>query len=99
MTLWWGEPWPRPDFRASVCADDAQRVEVPVGEPCARCGLAVGGGDQGVSLAHLGEDGQLGRSHFTIECFLREVVPEPLVSEVIDQMRKDPGPDGLGVWA
>lgn len=49
-TRWFGEPWPRPNYRAPVCEDDAARVPTPVGEPCMHCGRPIGEDDQGTII-------------------------------------------------
>jgi hypothetical protein len=51
MRQWFGEPWPTPDRRAEVCADDALRIDTPVGEMCVECDEAVVAGDRGYRMA------------------------------------------------
>lgn len=48
-TKWFGEPWPRPDWRAPICEDDADRIPIPVGTPCYRCGELIDEDDQGTA--------------------------------------------------
>jgi hypothetical protein len=45
---WWGEPWPKASWRASVCEDDRYRIDVPVGEICCLCHEQIAIGDRGV---------------------------------------------------
>lgn len=47
---WWGEPWPRADYRAPVCEDDALRREVPIGEVCMHCAETITETDRGVTF-------------------------------------------------
>ena len=51
---WFGEPWPRADFRAPVCEDDALRVPPPPpGEECVLCGHPIQEGDRGLKIPHM----------------------------------------------
>lgn len=84
MTKWWGQPWPRSDFRAAVCSDDADHGETPVGEPCARCQVPITADDQGVTIPYFGPEGE-GVVHYTMACFIRGVVPEPLATEILSK--------------
>lgn len=76
---WFGEPWPRPDWRAPICEDDSLRIDVPVGEKCIHCRESIEEGDQGVRYSGsvvMGEDGKpavgpVPYSH--AECNLRSV--------------------------
>lgn len=60
MTLWFGEPWPRPDWRAPVCEDDANRIPVPLGSTCFQCGELIDEDDQGCAYPSVvaGPDGE-----------------------------------------
>lgn len=49
MNQWFGEPWPRADWRASVCEDDRFRIPTPVGSQCMDCGEPIEKDDQGVA--------------------------------------------------
>lgn len=53
---WFGEPWPRADYRAPACEDDDLRVPVPVGKECVFCGEPIEEGDRGVMIPHLTEE-------------------------------------------
>lgn len=71
MTLWWGAPWPREDFRALVCEDDALRVAVPVGYACSLCGELIEPDDRGVSMMGVGADMKPYPVQEHIECNMR----------------------------
>lgn len=73
MTLWWGAPWPREDFRALVCADDALRVAVPVGYACSLCGELIESHDRGISMMGVGADMKPYPVQEHIECNTRNV--------------------------
>ncbi len=45
---WFGDGW-----NAPICAPH-RRVDTPVGQECAECGVAIKHDDQGVILAHFG---------------------------------------------
>lgn len=47
---WFGEPWPRADFRAPVCEDDTLQVAAPVGLRCASCQEVIVATDRGTFL-------------------------------------------------
>lgn len=74
---WFGEPWPRADWRAPICEDDAKRIPVPVGEACVLCEEPIEENDRGVTMGvvRLGDDGKptgtVGYVH--AECNLRSV--------------------------
>lgn len=74
---WFGEPWPREDYRAPVCEDDRYRIDVPVGQPCLMCSETIEEGDRGVRMGsvYMADDGTptaaLGYVH--AECNLRSV--------------------------
>lgn len=74
MTKWFGTPWPAPDRRAPVCADDANQVPVPVGSSCLYCTQMIQRGNQGVLLPYLREDGTAGQAAYHLRCFLRSVL-------------------------
>ena len=78
-TYWFGEPWPRADYRAPVCEDDSYRLDVPVGEDCYLCEEPIAKGDRGMALplTRGGYDGipldtKLGYQH--LECGMRSVM-------------------------
>jgi hypothetical protein len=76
VNRWWGEPWPRADYRASVCEDDAFRVPTPVGERCMQCDEEIGPDDRGVMYpGYLDVDGWKPTSLYShIECNIRSVI-------------------------
>lgn len=74
VTLWWGRPWPREDYRAEICEDDALRVAVPVGYACSLCGVPIEEYDRGISMGGIGADGQFEHVQQHIECSMRNVV-------------------------
>jgi hypothetical protein len=77
MSYWFGEPWPRVDFRAPVCEDDARRVPDPApGELCLFCDESFDVGDQGVVLPHVGADGSVQQRYSHIECLVGTVTGE-----------------------
>jgi hypothetical protein len=74
MNRWFGEPWPRADYRASVCADDKLRIPVPVGETCYMCDTPIVETDRGQEMFGIGADGKAeGPLYGHIECFMRNV--------------------------
>lgn len=83
MGAWFGEPWPedwREHGRAPVCADDAERVPVPVGEPCLHCVEVIGPSDQGTLMPCI-EQGPHGLAAVLrpvhAECLLRMTLGGP----------------------
>lgn len=74
MTLWWGDPWPREDYRADVCADDALRVAVPVGYACSLCGVLIEEHDRGISMMGIGADKKPYPVQEHIECQMKTVL-------------------------
>jgi hypothetical protein len=78
---WFGEPWPSPDRRAAVCADDRKRIPIPVGEECLWCDETIEDGDRGESMVAVAAEpngkvmGRLRYAH--AECMLRQVVGGP----------------------
>lgn len=77
MNQWFGEPWPRADYRAPPCEDDRLRVETPVGSPCLWCPEPIGEHDQGivypgVVTAEMTWDPRPTYAH--LECMLRNVM-------------------------
>lgn len=74
MNLWFGEPWPQPDYRADVCRDDRYRVPTPVGQACYLCDVAIASEDRGQLVAGIDGNGQtVGPMAGHIECMLRTV--------------------------
>lgn len=73
MNRWFGEPWPSADRRAPICDDDAERIAVPVGEPCLWCTEAIAATDRGVTMPYLSETGAV-VVYIHIECHVRSVV-------------------------
>ena len=72
MNRWFGEPWPRPDWRAPVCEDDALRIPVPVGETCYLCVKPIEETDRGQEMFGIDADGNVeGPMYHHIECILR----------------------------
>lgn len=72
MNRWFGEPWPRENFRAPVCEDDSLRIPVPVGETCYLCTTEIGENDRGQETYGIGADGQAeGPMYHHIECIMR----------------------------
>lgn len=77
MSLWFGDPWPRADYRAPICEDDAEHAITPVGEKCVWCDEAIVVGDRGSSMTVVRMDPDnplraipsLGWTH--IECSMR----------------------------
>lgn len=49
---WFGEPWPRPEWRAPICEDDALRIPTPVGQKCILCDEEIVEGDRGTQYAN-----------------------------------------------
>lgn len=78
MQQWFGEPWPRADFRAPVCEDDALRIPTPVGSTCLLCEQLIDEGDRGTQTGYVGLDGrQKMVSHICYvhtECTLRSIL-------------------------
>lgn len=79
---WFGEPWPRANFRAGVCADDNDRVETPIGILCARCTWQIKPDDRGVEIPVLGTANVNAVAVYHIHCFLAEVVGERMAAEI-----------------
>lgn len=80
---WFGEPWPHPDFRAEVCSDDADRVEVPIGEICLWCDQIIVPGDQGVEIPMSLEGLVVTLGAYHVRCFLTEVVGDELADHIM----------------
>lgn len=88
MTKWFGEPWPSPDRRAPVCANDADRVPVPVGRTCGGCGKTIWAKDQGVLIGAFHSDQTMGTTPFHIQCML-DVVLGPGVAAVEQSLKEE----------
>ena len=74
MNRWFGEPWPRADYRADVCRDDRLRIPVPVGEKGYLCDEPIIETDRGQESYGIGADGQVeGPLYEHVECLLRNV--------------------------
>lgn len=72
MNRWFGEPWPRADYRAGVCEDDGLRIPVPVGETCYLCDTTIVETDRGQETMGIGEGGKIeGPMYHHIECIMR----------------------------
>jgi hypothetical protein len=88
---WFGEPWPRADFRAPVCEDDAEQMPVPVGKPCAGCGQPINTESRGVEIPGYlpGRDAsgmkilEFNFAYFHARCFLAEVVGDRMALEIV----------------
>lgn len=79
MTLWFGAPWPSPDFRAPICENDADRIETPHGAECCLCHDPIGEGEQGTAIPLVRLDGDDkpvygGMVYEHKECGLRSVL-------------------------
>jgi hypothetical protein len=74
VTLWWGEPWPSDELRAAICEDDAQRIDIPVGYPCALCDLLIEDYDRGITMMGIDADGKAYPVQEHIECQMRHVM-------------------------
>lgn len=75
MSRWFGEPWPKADFRASVCEDDKLRIQVPVGKSCYLCDVTIVKTDRGQEMYGLDADGKIeGPMYGHIECLMRNVM-------------------------
>ena len=75
---WFGEPWPDPDLRAPVCEDDADRVDVPVGETCGVCGNEIAADAQGVVIPHvLTFPGRSRMEPVHLACLLANIILPP----------------------
>lgn len=75
MNRWFGEPWPREDYRASICEDDGLRIPVPVGESCYLCGERIAEVDRGQEMHGIGQGGKYeGPMYAHIECLMRNVM-------------------------
>lgn len=107
MNLWFGEPWPRPDYRADVCRDDSRRIPVPVGEHCYLCSEPIGEHDRGQQSFGVGRFGKvIGPLHAHVECLLRNVTGcsdlyasgEPWSPGHVCSGRDDYRADALRVW-
>ena len=84
---WFGEPWPSAELRAPVCEDDADRMPVPVGEPCARCQRPFGARDRGVAIPFVTggldwEAVQIQEIYHHIRCFLAGVIGEKMAAQL-----------------
>lgn len=74
MMPWFGDPWPREDFRADACRDDRDRVPTPVGDLCWLCETPILLGERGQLLAGIGASGEVvGPMPAHIECLCRNV--------------------------
>jgi hypothetical protein len=71
VNRWFGEPWPRADYRAPVCEDDDLRIPVPVGETCYLCDTLIVETDRGQETYGLGLKGVEGPMYHHIECMMR----------------------------
>lgn len=71
---WWGDPWPSANERASVCASDADRIDVPVGEKCGMCEEKIAADDRGVSIGGIDAKGKSTSVNIHKECFLHSVL-------------------------
>lgn len=71
---WFGEPWPREDYRASVCEDDRLRIGVPVGKECYLCEHMFIEIDRGTAMAGLKADGPAEVMFAHIECTMRNTM-------------------------
>lgn len=71
---WFGEPWPRENYRALVCEDDRLRIRVPVGKDCYLCAEPIGPEDRGQAMAGLKADGPAEVMYAHIECLMRNVM-------------------------
>ncbi len=80
MTRWFGEPWPSEAFRAPVCADDADRVPVPVSGVCLFCEELVDEDDQGTMMPFTTAEDFVNRRGITgfhplhVECLIRQTL-------------------------
>lgn len=72
-----GEPWDAP-----VC-EDTPRVEVPVGQPCLRCGVAIEADDRGFMIPYARAGRKASVEPWHLACFAREVLG-PVGSLVVD---------------
>lgn len=79
---WFGEPWPRPDLRAPVCEDDADRMLVPAGYACTFCGDAIEATDRGVAVPFLPGNAAPYDVYYHARCFLAEVIGEPMADVI-----------------
>lgn len=86
MGRWFGDPWPSAERRADVCDDDANRVPVPVGEPCAQCHVLIQDTDRGVVLPGLDEDHEPYESYWHLRCLLMTTLGEPMADTVLARM-------------
>ena len=72
MNRWFGEPFPRDNFRADYCADDDRRIPVPVGETCYLCNTTIVETDRGEETYGVGEDLKTAvRLFHHVECIVR----------------------------
>lgn len=73
---WFGEPWPREDYRAAVCENDALRIRVPVGLDCYMCETTIVASDRGTAMAGIGADGEWSPEPMFahIECLMRNTM-------------------------
>jgi hypothetical protein len=74
---WFGEPWPAPERRAPVCANDRERVPVPIGMGCGACRRPLDATAQGVLIPHLSLQGPIVQRAYHLRCFLRQVLGAP----------------------
>jgi len=75
MNRWFGEPWPRADYRADVCEDDKLRIPVPVGKTCYLCDESIVEIDRGQEMHGIGADGKIeGPMYAHRECLMRNVM-------------------------
>ena len=71
MTHWFGpETW-----NAPICRD-CPRDPIPVGTPCARCGVAITERDSGVVIPHM-ED-TVTRKPWHLDCHIKSVMPHTM---------------------
>lgn len=74
MSKWFGEPWPEADLRAPVCEDDADRVDVPVGQACSICGRLIKADDRGVLIPTAWLDRTVTEQPIHVPCLIANVL-------------------------
>jgi hypothetical protein len=83
--LWFGEPWPRPDFRAPVCEDDRLRVPIPVGQGCLFCHEPMTEVSQGVWIGYLTNRSASQSKPSHVRCLLLNTVGQKVTDVVMQR--------------
>lgn len=108
MNRWFGEPFPKDNFRADYCLNDDLRIPVPVGEMCYICNTPIVETDRGeATMGLLGDGKTVGPLYHHIECIVRntqgcfELVStgQPWTEDHVCHGQENYREDALKVWA